>query len=192
MENLGTVLITAISTIIAALIGKNRVQAKKTVKNSGNNTNNQNQEVKVYIENKGPAENLTLHSGIKNSVDIKRRLRILFIDDEKFGVIQILKNMGWQNIKYMKDVKRVDCEEVIWADFIFVDINGVGSKLFSKQGLGLGANIKKSYPAKKVIIYSAESIGDRFDDDLRAVDDCLSKNAEPMQFNNLIEELCHE
>ncbi len=192
MENLGTVLITAISTIIAALIGKNRVQAKKTVKNSGNNTNNQNQEVKVYIENKGPAENLTLPSGIKNSVDIKRRLRILFIDDEKFGVIQILKNMGWQNIKYMKDVKRVDCEEVIWADFIFVDINGVGSKLFSKQGLGLGANIKKSYPAKKVIIYSAESIGDRFDDDLRAVDDCLSKNAEPMQFNNLIEELCHE
>jgi DNA-binding NarL/FixJ family response regulator len=83
----------------------------------------------------------------------------------------------------------LDAQVVIDSDIIFVDINGVGLTLFEDQGLGLASALKLKYPKKKIIIYSAETSGDRFHKALRQVDDCLSKNAEPYQFINLVENL---
>lgn len=34
----------------------------------------------------------------------KDNIFILFIDDEKFGVVNILKNGGWKNTKLIKDI----------------------------------------------------------------------------------------
>lgn len=121
-------------------------------------------------------------------VDIKSKVRILFIDDEKFNMINILKKAGWKNIEYKKDLSDLDDNAVLTANVIFVDINGVGCSLFRNQGLGLAAAIKNKHKDKRVIIYSAEPNGDRFDSALRQVDACLPKNAEPIEFMNLIEE----
>lgn len=126
---------------------------------------------------------------IKNRyVDVKAKVRILFIDDEKFNMINILKKAGWKNIEYKKDLSDLDDNAVLSANVIFVDINGVGCNLFRNQGLGLAAAIKNKHQDKRVIIYSAEPNGDRFDTALRQVDACLPKNAEPIEFMNLIEE----
>ncbi len=121
-------------------------------------------------------------------VDVKAKVRILFIDDEKFTMINILKKAGWKNIEYKKDLSDLDDYAVLSANVIFVDINGVGCSLFRNQGLGLAAAIKNKHQDKCVIIYSAEPNGDRFDSALRQVDACLPKNAEPIEFMNLIEE----
>ncbi|WP_418991729.1 response regulator [Alistipes sp.] len=126
---------------------------------------------------------------VKNCyVDVKAKVRILFIDDEKFTMINILKKAGWKNIEYKKDLSDLDDYAVLSANVIFVDINGVGCSLFRNQGLGLAAAIKNKHQDKRVIIYSAEPNGDRFDNALRQVDACLPKNAEPIEFMNLIEE----
>ena len=124
-------------------------------------------------------------------VDEKQKAltRLLFIDDNylEYKIISILKKAGWINTKAIKDVTDLDDPKVVEADIIFVDINGVGVTLFEDQGLGLASALKKKYCHKKIILYSAETTGDRFHKALKEVDNCLPKNAEPFQFINLIE-----
>ena len=122
---------------------------------------------------------------------LKEKTRILFVDDEhtKFKMVSILKKAGWKNTKSIKDITDLDDQRAKEADFIFVDINGVGTTLFEDQGLGLASALKKKYQDKIIVLYSDETSGDRFHRALREVDDCLPKNAEPYQFINLIENL---
>ncbi len=127
-------------------------------------------------------ENASCHSLDKDHIFI------LFIDDEKFGVVNILRNGGWKNTKLVKDIKDLDDADLRRAHIVFVDINGVGIALqFKNQGIGLASAIKSKYPSKKVVIYSGEPNGDRFDRDLRKVDDVIKKNAEPIEFINIID-----
>ncbi len=159
----------------------------ETTKRSPKNTN------KVVINNninssKDPNDKL----GRRTKDDrIKEKTRILFVDDEhtKFKMVSILKKAGWKNTKSIKDITDLDDSRAKEADFIFVDINGVGTTLFEDQGLGLASALKKKYKNKIVVLYSDETTGDRFHRALREVDDCLPKNAEPYQFINLIESL---
>lgn len=126
-------------------------------------------------------------------IELKKKTKILFIDDDnKFKVVNILKNSGWVNTKIIKDINNIDSDEVRTTDIFFVDIQGVGKKLeFQDEGLGLANALKNKYPNKKVVIYSAENRGDRFHEALKKVDDSLPKNAEPFQFQQTIENLLH-
>lgn len=117
---------------------------------------------------------------------------ILFIDDEKFNMVNILKKAGWKNTSSKKDIIDMDDSDVSKSDIIFVDINGVGKNLFESQGIGLASALKDKYPTKKIVIYSAETMGDRFDKALRKVDECLAKNAEPYEFISLVETFAAE
>ena len=133
-------------------------------------------------------------SKVKDSInDLKIITFILFIDDEKFNVVNILKQSGWLNTVSCKDVDDLDAQVVKQANIIFVDINGVGTKLqFKNQGLGLAGALKDKYPEKKIIIYSAETTGNRFDKVLQKVDYCLPKNAEPYEFVQLVNQFATE
>ena len=188
-------IIIAICTLTAAIIALvTKYLRKRTTTNQvQNNTISQNQtQNQVVNVNVGEPKNHSNQPQVFNRASLKDSLHILFVDDEKFNMVQLLKTAGWKNVEYRKDVTNPDCRIVSWANVLFVDINGVGSKLYANQGLGLGAAIKARYPEKKVIIYSAEPTGDRFDEALRKVDGLLPKNAEPIQFSNYIEELCNE
>lgn len=119
----------------------------------------------------------------------KNATQILFIDDEDFSVLKMLKKAGWKNVKKKQDVCDLDDIDVRNADIIFVDIKGVGLSLgFKNQGAGLAAAIKQRYPDKGVVIYSGTHEHDIFDLDLDKVDAKLPKNAEPVQFMYLIEQ----
>lgn len=174
-------------TILGGIFGILRLIFKRR-DNTNSSTNNQNQHQTVNVYN-GVTDN-TEKSKSMNKSEPKRTIHILFIDDEKFNMIQILKTMGWLNIEYRKNVVNPDDDVVLRSDVIFVDINGVGGGAYRNQGIGLAAAIKQKHPEKKVVIYSAETTGDRFDEDLRKIDKCLPKNAEPIQFSNMIEDLC--
>lgn len=116
----------------------------------------------------------------------KEDIQILFIDDEKFEIANILKGAGWTNTKTIRDVKNLDCVEVKNADVLFVDINGVGCNLFPKdQGLGLAEAIKSRAPEKYIVIYSAQE--QRLHKAFSIVDAVLPKNAEPYEFINILE-----
>ncbi len=116
----------------------------------------------------------------------KSTIRILFIDDEKFENVSVLKNAGWMNTKSIKDIKRIDSPEIQNSDVIFVDINGVGTALFPKeQGLGVAAQIKKQFPKKYVVVYSAQP--QQLHSSFSHVDAILPKNAEPYEYLSVLE-----
>lgn len=96
--------------------------------------------------------------------------------------------MDWKHVKIIKDINNLEDFNVRDADVLFVDIQGVGQLLQTKdEGLGLAMELKARYKeSKKVIIYSAQTEGERFHDALRIADDFLKKNADPMQFENSI------
>ena len=181
----GGIGVTALFFILEKFVFRKDSNSKKNSKNLNKNS--------ITIHN-----NLSSTSTIekpKNSNgnnESKNNIRILFVDDEhtKFKMVSILKKAGWKNTKSTKDITDLDDYKAKEADIIFVDINGVGKTLFEDQGLGLASALKKKYPKKKIVIYSSETKGDRFHKALREVDDCLSKDAEPYQFVNLIETLC--
>lgn len=134
-------------------------------------------------------------SSTKDELEMRKKLtNILFVDDDtKFKIIKILNVAGWINTKIVKDVNNPDSELVKNSHILFVDINGVGIKMgFSDEGLGLANYLKKKYPEKKVILYSTESGGNRFHEALRKVDDFLHKNADPSEFQELIEQFSAE
>jgi len=160
----------------------------KKKKRSDNLSQTQNQHQTVNIEiNDGNKKNVTNHTLSKSTV------QILFIDDQKFKTVDNLKAAGFPNCKSTKDVKDLNHIDVNNSDIIFVDINGVGQTLFPKdQGLGLAEALKNRYPQKYIVIYSAEEQGDRFHKALKKVDNTLSKNADPYEFINIIENYCNE
>lgn len=121
----------------------------------------------------------------------KLKTKILFIDDDtKFKVSKILINSGWINTTIIKDAKTLDDLAIKNANILFVDVQGVGIAMgFDSEGLGLALALKEKYPSKKIIIYSAETNGDRFHEALRKADSFLPKNADPYEFQKLVEEL---
>jgi DNA-binding NarL/FixJ family response regulator len=121
----------------------------------------------------------------------RQQARILFIDDDKsFKVVKIIKNANWPCVSIKRDIKDLDSPEVRDIDVFFIDIQGVGKDLgFADEGLGLALAIKRKYPQKKVVIYSAQTTGERFHPALREADAMLAKNAEPYEFIALLEQL---
>lgn len=132
-----------------------------------------------------------------NNVDIdiqkiKSCTHILFIDDQVFPVYKTLKSSGWTHTSLIKDIKSLDDPEILNNDIFFIDIRGVGKKLFNDEGLGIAKALKNKYPDKKVIIYSAETMGNRFDEAFRIADDFLQKNADYYDFLEIVENLAKE
>lgn len=164
---------------------------------SGNGNNNQN--LNLFIGD-GMSGNVQIGNGDKSSTPENKEadfkptscrkekgsVHVLFIDDQKFDNVDVLRNAGWKNTKAIKDIKAIDSPEVLAADVIFVDINGVGTSLFPKeQGLGVAVQIKSRYSEKCVVVYSAQP--QELHKALSQVDAVLPKNAEPYEYISILE-----
>lgn len=124
------------------------------------------------------------------SIDrIKNDLKVIFVDDKKFNVVDLLKKNGWKQISYKRDIIDIDAIEVREAHVLFLDINGVGVAMgFHNQGMGLCGALKRKYgDQKRVVLYSGETSGDIFDSDARMADDTLKKDSDLYQFTALME-----
>ena len=181
-SGLGTALVAFLLTKVTRTEERSGSPASgsaKTVVNITNNNKLNDAEVRP-----NQAGSLTL-------AERKSKTKILFIDDDmKFRVVKILSSSGWINTSIIKDAKTLEEPNIIDAHILFVDIQGVGAAMgFDSEGLGLALALKEKYPKKKVVIYSAESKGDRFHDALRKADTFLPKNADPYEFQKLVEEL---
>lgn len=120
----------------------------------------------------------------------KAGISVLFVDDDvKFQVVNILKRNGWSNTKIIKDIVSLEQPEVASADIFFIDIQGVGMSLgFKDQGLGLVIALRKKYPTKKIVIYSAEN-ANAFHPAFGQANERISKDADPYEFMEAVERL---
>lgn len=189
--------VLGVGMLVRVMVKKIRNTQRQENDQSGNGNNNQNinftigngmsgnvqignGETNVINENKETGTKLTSNRKEKGSV------HVLFIDDQKFDNVDILREAGWKNTKAIKDIKAIDCPEVLAADVIFVDINGVGTSLFTKeQGLGVAVQIKTRYSEKCVVVYSAQP--QELHKALSQVDAVLPKNAEPYEYISILE-----
>lgn len=160
--------------------------------NNNSNVNN----VNVVIPSNGTVGSSAVNEGSGCQDDArgidwyKNNTKIVFVDDDSdFKVANILRKSGWVHTRLINDCETLEDNELIEADILFIDVQGVGVSMgFSDEGLGLALAIKEKYNKKKVVIYSAETNGDRFHEALRKADFSLAKNADPYQFQELVEE----
>lgn len=183
----GGVGIAIVSSLIKFFTKKSESSLK--TKNINKNTNTNTVTVNNIMNNQ--ASDKVEQPEYKMTNDkIKKIINILFIDDDvNFKIVKILQKSGWVNTKIKKDIKSLDDKNIQEAHICFVDIQGVAKDLFKDEGLGLAGALKNKYPNKKIIVYSGQTTGDRFHESLRKVDATLRKDAEPYQFENLVEKL---
>ncbi len=188
-------------TIIAFVVKKlftqnNRSEDKQTQSQSNSQTQNVTVNmaqpfvapIKSVSEEKEDSPALTIEG-------IKAQTNILFIDDDKeFKIVPILKKAGWKNTFFFPnaDVRDTNAERIRKAHIIFVDIIGVGKTLYEDEGLGLVVDLKKKYPQKKVVIYSAIPEHKLFHEAIKLADDQIPKNSQPAVFVSLIETLAED
>ncbi len=182
----------AVIGVIYTKFFSNRVSENKP--SSGNSNLNKNS---IVINNNDVSSRDNCEKTItekdfehKSLDQFKNDTKILFIDDDaRFKVSKILVKSGWVHTKLIKDCESLDNADVGNADILFIDVQGVGVAMgFADEGLGLALAIKQKYPTKKVVIYSAETQGDRFHEALRKADSFLPKNADPYEFQRIVEE----
>lgn len=160
-------------------------KSDSTVVNFINNLNSP-----VYTEQQKSEPNQCKHTPEQR----KALTQILFIDDETgFKVINILKKVGWVNTRLIKRINGPDDENILKADICFIDINGVAKDLFPVyEGLGLVGAIRDRHPHKKIVVYSSQQQRDAFNSLWDKADARLPKNADPYEFENLIENFSEE
>ncbi len=106
----------------------------------------------------------------------KRRshIDVLVIDDSEFPPKENLERSGFK-IKQWDDIE--DLKTVEAYDLILCDIEGVGKKINPKdQGGAVIKQIRKLYPHKYIIAYSARTFGTQFNDFFSFADETVSKD----------------
>ncbi|WP_462183845.1 hypothetical protein [Acinetobacter baumannii] len=123
---------------------------------------------------------------------LKSKTRILFIDDNDFPVVRNLKQAGWIT-DLVNDVHDIDDPSILASHILFVDINGVAKNLSKEEGIGLVKALKQKYgSSKKVIIYSSDEDGNRFNQAFRLADDFLPKQSDYFEFLAIVEKYSRE
>lgn len=109
----------------------------------------------VFFSNKkkvNKAINIVKKRNIEN---LRRKVRILVVDDEDFSIIDTLKTRGYDIYKKNDITYPIETEPF---DIVLLDIKGIASKFASPmEGFGFALEIKKRYPQKIVISFSGTS-----------------------------------
>lgn len=187
------IIIVVVFSIIITINIKKSQQKRNKLEGSSNNQLNGDGNTNITV---GTINNQLIlpqkeQSKQELSIDqIKSELKVIFVDDKKFNIVNLLKKNGWKQISYKNDISDLDDPEIREAHVIFLDINGVGIVMnFQNQGMGLCGAIKRKYGNKKrVVLYSGETDGSIFDSDAKMADDTLVKDSDYYQFISLMEQ----
>lgn len=120
--------------------------------------------------------------------DIKKRARLLVIDDEDFVYRSLFETDGYVMDKW-DDVEDLSKLEQNFFDVILLDVQGVGVKLSAQQGLGVLEHIRHTAPAQLVIAFSNADYSLKYQEFFRQADATLSKGADYVEFKRKVDEL---
>lgn len=106
---------------------------------------------------------------------LRKEAQILVIDDDEFVYLDTLNSHGY-NMHYKQDIN--DLKDLVAYDIVLCDIKGVAKFLQSKyEGAYLVQQIKKLYPNKIVVAYTAHEYSPDFQTYLSYADDIMPKGA---------------
>lgn len=120
--------------------------------------------------------------------EIRKRARLLIIDDEEFFYLDLFRKDGY-NIEKWNDVKDLPKIESGYYDIILLDIQGIGKKLSQDQGMGILRHIKKACPAQIVVAYSNADFSLKYKEFFDLANKVLAKQADYVDFKRAVDEL---
>lgn len=106
--------------------------------------------------------------------DLRKKTDILIIDDEAFAPQEFLE---LNNYRFTNKMDIDNVRDVSEYSIILCDIRGIGKKLSSTyEGAFVISEIKKNYPEKIVLAYTASQYDPSYNNYLLKADDVLQKN----------------
>jgi len=120
--------------------------------------------------------------------EIKKRARILVIDDSEFYYRQLFENDGY-TIEKWEDVEDLSKLESGHFDLILLDIQGVGRNQSTEEGLGILKHINKTCPSQIVIAYSNADWSLKYKEFFDMADAALDKSDDYVVFKRKVDDL---
>ncbi len=123
----------------------------------------------------------------RNIQQLRSRVKILIVDDEEYGIVDILKERKY-SIFYKNDIDySIEAEPF---DIIILDIRGIAKKMSSSmEGFAMAHEIKKVYPHKKVLCFSGAVIESGVAEKLSYIDGYIPKDNSPDQWADKLDEI---
>ena len=120
--------------------------------------------------------------------EIKKRARILVIDDGDFYYQQLFEKDGY-TIEKWSDVDDLPKLEAGHYDVVLLDIQGVGREQSTEEGLGILRHIHKTCPTQIVIAYSNADWSLKYKEFFDMADAALPKAADYVDFKRKVDSL---
>ena len=119
--------------------------------------------------------------------DIRKRSRLLVIDDGDFPYQTLFKRDGYAIDKWsdIEDLSRLERGEF---DIILLDIHGVGTKESQEQGFGILKHLRSSTPTQTIIAYSNADWSLKYQGFFDLADAKLDKRADYVDFKRVVDE----
>lgn len=120
--------------------------------------------------------------------ELKRRTRIIVIDDENSFPTKLFKDEGYSIDKWdmVKDYSKL---ENGFFDIIILDIKGVAQHISEEDGLGVLISLKKNNPAQIIISYSQHSYDLSKIEFFQLADDNIAKPSDYLKIKNILDNL---
>jgi len=123
--------------------------------------------------------------------EIRKRARILVIDDLEFPYSQLFERDGYV-IKKWDDVSNLTELEHGDYDLILLDLQGVGRAESAEEGLGVLKHIRTRCPAQIIIAYSNADWPLKNQPFFKMADATLQKSADYVEFKEKVDELLRQ
>lgn len=120
--------------------------------------------------------------------ELKKRTRIIVIDDENSFPTKLFKDEGYSIDKWdlVKDYSKL---ENGFFDIIILDIKGVAKHISEEDGLGVLISLKKNNPAQIIISYSQHSYDLSKIEFFQLADDNIAKPSDYLKIKSILDNL---
>jgi hypothetical protein len=123
--------------------------------------------------------------------DIKKRARLLVIDDSEFPYEELFKRDGY-TIEKWPDVLDLPKLESGAYDIILLDLQGVGRQQSAEQGLGVLRHVRRVAPSQVIIAYSSADWPLKYQEFFRLADEVLAKSSDYVDFKRTVDRLLEQ
>jgi hypothetical protein len=123
--------------------------------------------------------------------EIRKRARLLVIDDQDFYYLPLFINDGY-NIEKWDDIKDLGKLESGYFDIILLDIQGVGKEFSKDEGFGILKHLRKCCPTQIIVAYSNADFSVKYQDFFQMADAVLHKQKDYVDFKLTVDQLLQD
>ncbi|WP_045157649.1 response regulator [Stutzerimonas stutzeri] len=120
--------------------------------------------------------------------EIKKRAKILVIDDNDFAYAPLFSRDGY-TIEKWDDIESLEKLENNYFDLILLDIQGVGQNESEEEGFGILKHIRAKSPAQIVIAFSNADWSLKYQGFFDLADRKLAKSQDYVEFKRTVDDL---